>query len=98
MTEFVQISCGSSTPETGTGGAESALAQQNVDCGLEAAAHRRDRQAVKSGAVAVVVQALSRGMRLIVIPLSIRMLGLEQYGLWLGVGSLGAGGGVGEGK
>jgi len=70
-------------------------------CALEAphrhvreAARLRDRRAVKTGAVGVVVQMLSRGIQLLVIPISIKVLGVEQYGLWLVVGSLVAWGGV----
>jgi O-antigen/teichoic acid export membrane protein len=44
--------------------------------------------------VGVVVQVVNQGIRLVVIPLSIKMLGVEQYGLWLVVGSLVAWGGV----
>jgi O-antigen/teichoic acid export membrane protein len=44
--------------------------------------------------VGLAVTALSRGIQLVVIPLSIRMLGVEQYGLWLVVGSLVAWGGL----
>lgn len=61
---------------------------------LREAALRRDRQAFKTGAVGVANQVLSRILRLIVIPLSIQMLGLEQYGVWLVVGSLVAWGGL----
>jgi O-antigen/teichoic acid export membrane protein len=56
----------------------------------------RDRQAAKTGAAGVAVQAVNYGMRLVIVPLSIGMLGVEQYGLWLAVGSLVAWGGLSE--
>ena len=59
-------------------------------------ARRRDLRARTTGAVGVVTQAVNQGIRLVVIPLSIRMLGLEQYGLWLVVGSLVAWGGMAD--
>jgi O-antigen/teichoic acid export membrane protein len=46
--------------------------------------------------VGVIVHAVNQGIRLVVIPLSIKMLGVEQYGLWLVVGSLVAWGGVAD--
>jgi len=58
------------------------------------ARRRRDRRARATGAVGVVAQAVNQGIRLVVIPLSIKMLGVEQYGLWLVVGSLVAWGGL----
>ena len=59
-------------------------------------AKRRDRQAIKTGAAGVAVQVLSHGVRLAVVPLSLQILGQEQYGLWLVVGSLVAWGGVAD--
>ena len=58
------------------------------------ARRRRDRRARTTGAVGVVVQVVNQGIRLVVIPLAIKMLGVEQYGLWLVVGSLVAWGGL----
>jgi O-antigen/teichoic acid export membrane protein len=57
---------------------------------------RRDERARKTGVVGVVVQILSHCIRLAVIPLSLHILGQEQYGLWLVVGSLVAWGGIAD--
>ena len=54
----------------------------------------RDRRALHTGAVGLAVQVLTHAIRMVVIPLSIAMLGVEQYGLFLVVGSLVAWGGV----
>ncbi len=65
-----------------------------IEASTETLRKERDRRAIKTGGVGVAVQALNHGIRLVVIPLSITMLGVEQYGLWLVVGSLVAWGGV----
>lgn len=57
-------------------------------------ARERDRRAIQTGVVGLAVQVVNHGIRLVVIPLSIAMLGVEQYGLFLVVGSLVAWGGV----
>jgi len=57
---------------------------------------RRDRQAVKTAGANVTVLALGYAIRLAVIPLSLKLLGPERYGLWLAVGSLIAWGGVAD--
>lgn len=57
---------------------------------------RRDSQALKTAAAGIVVQAVVYMSRLAVVPLSLRLLGSEQYGLWLAVGSLIAWGGVAD--
>jgi len=56
----------------------------------------RDRQAVKTAGANVTVLALGYAIRLAVIPLSLKLLGPELYGLWLAVGSLIAWGGVAD--
>src|ERR1019366_310695 len=93
MTEFEQTKGRSATLETRACEAETGGPRRPANRSSEEAARRRDRRAIKTGAAGLVVTALSRGIQLLVIPLSIRMLGLEQYGLWLVVGSLVAWGG-----
>jgi O-antigen/teichoic acid export membrane protein len=53
-------------------------------------AHRkwRERQAWRTGRMSILAKFVSVGARLITIPLSLRLLGTERYGLWLTVGSL----------
>ncbi len=63
---------------------------------LEAVRSWRDRQAFKTAGAGLIVQALGYAARLAVIPLSLRLLGAEAYGLWLAVGSLVAWGGVAD--
>ena len=58
--------------------------------------HLRDRQAIKTAAAGLLVQAVGYASRLAIIPLSLALLGPEQYGLWLAVGSLIAWGGVAD--
>ncbi|MEO8659271.1 MAG: lipopolysaccharide biosynthesis protein [Bryobacteraceae bacterium] len=72
----------------------STLLAEDVQAGDLGRARWRDRQARKTGVTGVIVQGLSQAIRLVVIPLSIKMLGVEQYGIWLVVGSLVAWGGV----
>jgi O-antigen/teichoic acid export membrane protein len=48
----------------------------------------RERQAWRTGRASVIARILSYAIRLMVIPLSLRLLGAERYGLWLTVGSL----------
>jgi O-antigen/teichoic acid export membrane protein len=56
----------------------------------------RDWQALKTAGANVTVLALGYAIRLVVIPLSLNLLGPEQYGLWLAVGSLIAWGGLAD--
>lgn len=58
--------------------------------------HWRDRRALATAGANVVSLALGYAIRLAVIPLSLHLLGAEQYGLWLAVGSLIAWGGVAD--
>jgi len=58
--------------------------------------HRRDRQALKTSGASVASLALGYAIRLAVIPLSLKLLGAEQYGLWLAVGGLIAWGGIAD--
>jgi O-antigen/teichoic acid export membrane protein len=64
--------------------------------GLHAVRRWRDRQALKTAGAGLVVQALSYAVRLAVIPLSLKLLGTERYGLWLAAGSLIAWGGIAD--
>ena len=62
-----------------------------IECESARAGHasrRRDRQAAKSIAAGLAGQVLSYGARLAVVPLSLTLVGVEGYGLWLVVGSL----------
>jgi O-antigen/teichoic acid export membrane protein len=54
------------------------------------AAHRdrRERNARLTIGAGLVARAIAYGLRLVTIPLSLRILGREQYGLWLSVGSI----------
>ena len=61
---------------------------------LEGARLRRDRQALKTAGAGMVAQVLGYAVRLAVVPLSLKLLGTEGYGLWLAVGSLIAWGGI----
>jgi len=56
----------------------------------------RDRQAVRTASAGVGAQILSLAVRAAVIPLSLKLLGTERYGLWLAVGSLVAWGGLAD--
>jgi len=56
----------------------------------------RDRQVVKTAGANVTAVALGYVIRLAVIPLSLKLLGSDLYGLWLAVGSLIAWGGVAD--
>jgi O-antigen/teichoic acid export membrane protein len=49
---------------------------------------RRDRQALKTASAGLVVHVLGHAIGFVVIPLSLHLLGVELYGLWLAVGSL----------
>jgi O-antigen/teichoic acid export membrane protein len=60
------------------------------------AGHVRDRRALATGGANIASLALGYAIRLAVIPLSLRLLGAEQYGLWLAVGSLIAWGGMAD--
>lgn len=57
---------------------------------------RRDRQALKTAGAGLVAQVLGYAVRLAVIPLSLKLLGTERYGLWLAVGSLIAWGSIAD--
>jgi O-antigen/teichoic acid export membrane protein len=57
---------------------------------------RRDRQALKAAGAGVLSLGTTYAVRLAVVPLSLRLLGTERYGLWLAVGSLVALGGVAD--
>jgi O-antigen/teichoic acid export membrane protein len=48
----------------------------------------RERQAWRTSRASVVARLSNYAIRLAVIPLSLRLLGAEKYGLWLTVGSL----------
>ena len=63
---------------------------------LEGVRLRRDRQALKTAGAGLIAQVLGYGARLAVIPLSLKLLGTERYGLWLAVGSLIAWGGIAD--
>lgn len=63
---------------------------------LEGVRRRRDRQALQTAGAGLVAQALGYAVRLAVIPLSLKLLGTERYGLWLAAGSLIAWGGVAD--
>lgn len=65
-----------------------------VDARVEALRKERDRRAVKTSATWIATQAMEHAIRLVAIPLSLSLLGVEQYGLWLVVGSLIAWGGL----
>lgn len=67
-----------------------------VETSLHALRRERDRRALRTGTVGIASQMLSHGIRLVVIPLSIALLGVEQYGLWMAVGSVIAWGGVAD--
>jgi O-antigen/teichoic acid export membrane protein len=60
------------------------------------ARRRRDRQAMKTAGAGVAVQIVTYAIRAAVIPLSLKLLGVERYGLWLAVGSLVAWGGLAD--
>jgi O-antigen/teichoic acid export membrane protein len=49
---------------------------------------KRERLAWLTGKVGLLSRAISFGARLIIIPLSIKLLGAERYGLWLTIGSM----------
>jgi O-antigen/teichoic acid export membrane protein len=57
---------------------------------------RRDKQALKTAGAGVLSLGVGYACRLAVIPLSLKLLGVERYGLWLAVGSLVAWGGVAD--
>jgi len=57
---------------------------------------RRDRQALKTAGAGVAVQTVGYVVRLVVIPLSLKLLGTEKYGLWLTIGSLVSWGGIAD--
>jgi O-antigen/teichoic acid export membrane protein len=57
---------------------------------------RRDRQALKTAGAGILSLGLGYAIRLAVIPLSLKLLGTERYGLWLAVGSLVALGGLAD--
>lgn len=67
-----------------------------VETSLHTLRKDRDRRAIRTGTVGIASQILSHGIRLVVIPLSIALLGVEQYGLWMAVGSVIAWGGVAD--
>ncbi len=48
----------------------------------------RERRAWLTSKVSIMSRAVTYGARLVVIPLSLKLLGNEQYGLWLTIGSL----------
>jgi O-antigen/teichoic acid export membrane protein len=63
---------------------------------LEGVRLRRDQQALKTAGAGLVALVLGYAVRLAVIPLSLKLLGTERYGLWLAVGSLIAWGGIAD--
>ncbi|MGD0497926.1 MAG: hypothetical protein ABSC23_05760 [Bryobacteraceae bacterium] len=71
---------------------DAAIAQSHPDLarGEDRHAHRRwrERQAWRSGKSGVVAKFITVGTRFVTVPLSLRLLGVERYGLWLTVGSL----------
>jgi O-antigen/teichoic acid export membrane protein len=48
----------------------------------------RERRAWLTSKVNIISRSVTYGARLLVIPLSLKLLGNEQYGLWLAIGSL----------
>jgi O-antigen/teichoic acid export membrane protein len=56
--------------------------------GVEHLRRWRERQAWRTSRASVVAQILSYAIRLAIVPLSLHLLGVERYGLWLTVGSL----------
>jgi O-antigen/teichoic acid export membrane protein len=50
--------------------------------------HERHRKALHTFGASLVSRALNSGIRLLLIPMSVRILGHERYGLWLAAGSL----------
>src|SRR5205809_6238776 len=56
----------------------------------DVAAHRSrwHRQAVLTTAIGMAARAIAVPVRLVTIPLALRLLGTERYGVWLSLGSL----------
>jgi len=77
-------------------GAEAGVKATDVISEHEAVRRWRDKQALKTAGAGLVVQVLGYAVRLAVIPLSLKLLGTDRYGLWLAVGSLIAWGGVAD--
>jgi len=73
-----------------------ALADASAETELAQVRRWRDRQALKTASTGVAVQILNYAVRAAVIPLSLKLLGSERYGLWLAVGSLVAWGGLAD--
>jgi len=62
----------------------------------EEARRWRERQTLKTAGAGIAAQAVSYAIRLAVVPLSLKLLGAEGYGLFLAVGSLVAWGGLAD--
>jgi|GEM_PF-1588936 len=62
----------------------------------EEARRWRERQTLKTAGAGIAAQAVSYAIRLAVVPLSLKLLGTEGYGLFLAVGSLVAWGGLAD--